>query len=82
MVGEADGWVDGASKLLRMAVDHARTLAHEFIDLVGIGGICLNVSHQQSSDRHHLLGIQLLSLVFWKPSGQLETPEGWWDVKM
>ena len=55
MVGEADGWVDGASKLLRMAVDHARTLAHEFIDLVGVGGICLNVSHQQSSDRHHLL---------------------------
>ena len=55
MVGEADGWVDGTSKLLSMAVDHTRTLTHKLVDLVGIGGICLNVPHQQRSDGHHLL---------------------------
>ena len=55
MVGEADGWVDGTSELLRVAVDHARTLAHEFVDLVGIAGAGLDVPHKQSCDRHHLL---------------------------
>ena len=55
VIGEADGWVDGSSKLLCVAVDHARTLPHKFVDLVGVGGICLDVPHKQSSDRHHLL---------------------------
>ena len=55
MVGETDGWVDGSSKLLRVAVYHTRTLPHQLVDLVGVAGAGLNVPHQQSSDRHHLL---------------------------
>ena len=74
VVGEADGRVDGSSKLLRVTVNHAWTLSDEFVDLVGIAGAGLDVPHKQSCDRHHLLWSQILSLIFREPSRQLETP--------
>ena len=68
VVGEADGRVDRASELLGVAVDHARTLSDELADLVGVGRVGLDVPDQQGRDGHHLLGVQVLSLVFREPS--------------
>ena len=68
VVGEADGRVDGASKLLCVAVDHARTLSDKLADLVGVGRVGLDVPDQQGRDGHHLLRVQVLSLVFREPS--------------
>ena len=68
VVGETDGGVDRASKLLCVAVDHARTLSDELADLVGVGRVGLDVPDQQGRDGHHLLRVQVLSLVFREPS--------------
>ena len=68
VVGETDGRVDRASELLCVAIDHARTLSDQLADLVGVGRVGLDVPDQQGRDRHHLLRVQVLSLVFREPS--------------